>query len=237
MGDLESADRLYREAQDELTAKEMRSYAWLEVQRGFLAFSGGAYPDARSHYQIAEAAYPGYWLADEYQAELLGAEARHAEAIELFQRLVAANDRPDLLQAIAELYEITEQPEAARYWQGRALAGYLQSVQRGEVHYYHHLTDYYADVAKDAAAAVTWARADLQLRENFATQSALAWALYQNAELEEARSWIDRALASGVVDAHLLLRAAEIYAGAGGQHFLQHAKLLNPFVERFHVHH
>jgi hypothetical protein len=35
MGDLEDADRLYREAEDELTAKEMRSYAWLEVQRGF----------------------------------------------------------------------------------------------------------------------------------------------------------------------------------------------------------
>jgi hypothetical protein len=33
MGDLESADRLYREAQDELTAKEMRSYAWLATRR------------------------------------------------------------------------------------------------------------------------------------------------------------------------------------------------------------
>jgi tetratricopeptide (TPR) repeat protein len=236
-GDLEGADRLYREAEDELTAKEMRSYAWLEVQRGFLAFSRGAYPDARSHYQIAEAAYPGYWLVDEYQAELLGAEGRHAEAIELFQRLTAANDRPDLLQAIAELCEISEQVDAARHWQGRALAGYLQSVQRGEVHYYHHLTDYYADVAKDGAAAVTWARADLQLRENFATQSALAWALYRNAEFTEARSWIDRALASGVVDAHLLLRAAKIYAGAGGRDFLERAKKLNPFVESFHLHH
>jgi hypothetical protein len=142
-----------------------------------------------------------------------------------------------LLQSIAELHEITEQPEAARYWQGRALAGYLQSVQRGEVHYYHHLTDYYADVAKDAAAAVTWARADLQLRENFATQSALAWALYRNAELDEARGWIDRALASRVVDAHLLFRAAKIYGEAGGREFLQRAKKLNPFVGRFHLHH
>ena len=236
-GDLEGADRLYREAEDELTAKEMRSYAWLEVQRGFLAFSRGAYPDARSHYQIAEAAYPGYWLVDEYQAELLGAEGRHAEAIELFQRLTAANDRPDLLQAIAELCEISEQVDAARHWQGRALAGYLQSAQSGEVHYYHHLTDYCADVAKDGAAGVTWARADLQLRENFATQSALAWALYRNAEFAEARSWIDRALASGVLDAHLMLRTAKIYAGAGGRNFLERAKKLNPFVESFHLHH
>ena len=237
MGDRDGADRLYREAEDELTAKEMRSYAWLEVQRGFLAFSRGFYRDARSHYDRAEAAYPGYWLVDEYQAELLGAEGRCVEAIELFEGLVAANNRPDLQQAIAELYEIAEQPDAARQWQGRALAGYLQSAQRGEVHYYHHLTDYYADVAKDGAAAVTWARADLRLRENFATQSALAWALYRNAEFDAARGWIDRTLASGVVDAHLLFRAAKIYARAGGRDFLERARKLNPFVESFHLHH
>ena len=237
MGDLEGAGRLYREAQDELTAKEMRSYAWLEVQRGFLAFSRGAYPDARFCYDTAEAAYPGYWLVAEYQAELLGAEGRHAEAIERFQRLVAANDRPDLQQAIAELYEIVEQPDAARHWRDGALSGYLESAQRGEVHYYHHLADYYADVAKDGAPAVNWARLDLQLRENFATQSALAWALYRNAEFDEARGWIDRALASGIVDAHLLFRAAKIYERAGGQDFLERARKLNPFVESFHLHH
>ena len=195
-GDLEAADRLYREAEDELTAKEMRSYAWLEVQRGFLAFSRGAYPDARLCYDRAEAAYPGYSLVTEYQAEVLGAEGKHAEAIELFQRLVAANDRPDLQQAIAELCEIAEQPDAARHWRDGALSGYLESAQRGEVHCCHHLADFYADVAKEGAAAVKWARLDLQLRENFATQSALAWALYRNAELAEARTWIERALAS-----------------------------------------
>jgi tetratricopeptide (TPR) repeat protein len=236
MGDREAAD-LYREAQDELTAKEMRSFAWLEVQRGFFAFSRGAYPDARFCYDRAEAAYPGYWLVAEYQAELLAAEGRHAEAIELFQRLVAANHRPDLQQAIAELYAIAEQPDAARRWRDGALSGYLESAQRGEVHYYHHLADYSADVAKDGAAAVHWAHLDLELRENFSTQSALAWALYRNAELDAARTWIDRALASGVVDAHLLFRAAKIYAGAAGRHFLEDAKRLNPFVERFHLHH
>jgi tetratricopeptide (TPR) repeat protein len=236
MGDLEGADWLYREAEDELTAKEMRSYAWLEVQRGFLAFSQGAYRTARSHYDRADSAYPEYWLVDEYKAELLGAEGRYAEAIEMFQELAFTSDRPDLQQALAELYEFAEQPDAARHWRNRALDGYLQSAQRGEVHYYHHLADYYADVAQDGAAAVTWARADLQLRENFATQAALAWAHHRNAEFDEARGWIERALASGVTDAHLFFRAAKIYAGAGG-HFLERAKKLNPLVERFHLHH
>ena len=237
MGDLEGADRLYREAEDELTAKEMRSYAWLEVQRGFLAFSRGCYRDARLHYERAEAAYPGYWLVDEYKAELLGAEGHYTEAIAVFRGLLTASDRPDLQQAIAELYRIAEQADAARHWQNGALSGYLESARRGEVHYYHHLTDFYADVAKDGAAAVTWARADMQLRKNFATEAALAWAFYRNAEFDEARGWIGRALASGVVDAHLLFRAAKIYAGADGREYLGRAKKLNPFIERFHLHH
>jgi hypothetical protein len=31
--------------------------------------------------------------------------------------------------------------------------------------------------------------------------------------------------------------SAEIYAGVGGRDFLERAKKLNPFVERFHLHH
>jgi hypothetical protein len=41
MGDATGADHLYEEAEDQLTAKEMRAYAWLEVQRGFLDFARG----------------------------------------------------------------------------------------------------------------------------------------------------------------------------------------------------
>src|SRR6266446_10313401 len=41
MGDATGADHLYEEAEDQLTAKEMRAYAWLELQRGFLNFACG----------------------------------------------------------------------------------------------------------------------------------------------------------------------------------------------------
>jgi tetratricopeptide (TPR) repeat protein len=34
LGDAVLADRLYAEAEDELTAKQMRSYAWVELQKG-----------------------------------------------------------------------------------------------------------------------------------------------------------------------------------------------------------
>jgi hypothetical protein len=96
-------------------------------------------------------------------------------------------------------------------------------------------------VAKDGAQAIKWANKDLQLRENFATEAAFAWALYRGHQFCEAVRWIDRALASGVVDAHLHFRAAQIYSAAGddtrGRDHLQRARCLNPAVDDFHVHH
>ena len=216
MGDATGADSLYEEAEDQLTAKEMRAYAWLEVQRGYLDFTRGRHDETRFHYRRAGAAYPGYWLVDEHIAELLGTEGRYGEAIAIYQR-ISGGHRPELEQAIGELYELADQNEPADYWKQRALTAYLQSAQRGEVHYYHHLVDYYTDVAEDGTEAVKWAYEDLQLRENFATQAALAWALYRDGRFGEAVHWIERALASGVVDALLQFRAGEIYSAAGNE--------------------
>jgi tetratricopeptide (TPR) repeat protein len=241
MGDVDGADRLYEEAEDQLTAKEMRSYAWLEVQRGFLAFAHGRHSEAQSRYARAEAAYPGYWLVAEHIAELMGAEGKYGEAVEIFQSINSTVDRPELQQAIGELYEIAGEAARARDWHRRALTAYLQSAQRGEVHYYHHLADYYSDVTKDGPQAVRWAQVDFQLRENFSTQAALAWAFYRNGQLDEACAWIDRALASGAVDAHLFSRAAKIYAGAGNidgsRTYRERAARLNPSIDKFHLHH
>src|SRR6266478_7312887 len=241
MGDAADADHLYEEAEDQLTAKEMRAYAWLEVQRGFLDFACGRDGEAQLHYRRADAAYPGYWLVDEHFAELLGAQGRYDEAVAMYQSIVSNRRRPELEQAIGELCELAGRNGPAAYWKERALTAYLQSAQRGEVHYYHHLVDYYTDVAENGAEAVKWAYKDLQLRENFATQAALAWALYRDGRCSEAVDWIDHALASGVVDAQIYFRAGEIYSAAGneveGRNLRERALNLNPAVGRFHLHH
>jgi tetratricopeptide (TPR) repeat protein len=241
MGQGADADRLYEEAQDQLTAKEMRAYAWLEVQRGFLHFARGRHGEARLHYQRADKAYPGYWLVEEHIAELLGAEGRYEEAAAICQRIVSTVDRPDLDQAIGELYELAGCSGFALSWKQRALSAYLDSARRGEVHYYHHLVDYYTDVAEDGSEAVKWAYKDLQLRENFGTRAALAWALYHDGRFSDAARWIDSALASGVVDARLYFWAGDIYSAAGkrleGHELRQRAINLNPAVAGFHIHH
>jgi tetratricopeptide (TPR) repeat protein len=79
LGVYDEADRLYAEAEDELTAKQMRSFAWLEVQRGALDAARGRYADARAHYDLAERAYSGYWLVAQHVAALPAAEASRDE--------------------------------------------------------------------------------------------------------------------------------------------------------------
>jgi Flp pilus assembly protein TadD len=81
----------------------------------------------------------------------------------------------------------------------------------------------------------------VQLRENFSTQSALAWAFHRNGQPGEACEWIEQALASGAVDAHLCSRAAKIYSSAGNvaqaRTCAERARQLNPSVGKFHFHH
>lgn len=240
MGDADAADRLYEEAADELTAKQMRHYAWVELQRGVLDLKRGRAQEARAHYDRAGRAYSGYWMVEEHTAELLGAAGEYDAAAELYRRVLERAPRPEFMQALGELYDTAGDGERAEEWYGRALAAYLESAGRGEVCYYHHLVDFYSDVRRDGAEAVRWAEKDLELRENFSTQSALAWALYRAGRFSEARAWVDRALASGARDSHLFSQAAAIYRQTGGngevENFERLADEINPHRGGFHVH-
>jgi len=240
MGDFEGADRLYDEAVDELTAKEMRHYGWVELQRGVVDLSQGDYEKAREHYQRAERAYSGHWMVQEHVAELLAAEGKTDEAETLYQRVIERVPRPDFQQALGELYLSMGKTEAANGCLKSAESAFLESAQRGEVHYYHHLADLYADVFENGAEAVKWAQKDLELRRNFATLAAMSWALYRTGEFSKALELLNESLASGVKDARLFHQAGIIHKAISpngkADIYLQMAAAINPHYQNFHVH-
>jgi tetratricopeptide (TPR) repeat protein len=240
MGDPDGADQLYGEAQDELTAKQMRQFAWVELQRGVLDLRRGRHEDAGEHYRRSARAYSGYWLIDDHAAELLAARGRLDEAAGLYESVIERVPRPEFQHALGDLYALMGRLEQARRWHDRALAGYLESTRRGEVHYYHHLADFYADVPERGAEAVKWAHRDVELRRNFATEAALAWALHKNGQRSEALDTMSQTLSSGVRDAHLFSRAGKIHLALGrvgeGERYLRMAADINPHHESFHVH-
>jgi tetratricopeptide (TPR) repeat protein len=241
LGDEAAAEQFYLEAENEITAKEMRSYAWVELQRGLLDFAHGRYEDTWAHYRRAEKAYSGYWLVDEHVAELLCAEGKLGEAVSLYRRVVARVPKPDLKQTIGEIYSSMGKSREAEPWYEEALVDYLQSAERGQVHYYHHLADFYSRVREETGEAVRWARKDLELRPNFATEAALAWALCRDDQIAEALDLIDRALSSGVHDAQIFYKAGMIYLAAGsgreGERYLELADQMNAHHRNFHIHH
>ena len=79
------------------------------------------------------------------------------------------------------------------------------------------------------------------MRSNFSTQSALAWALFQNGEVAEGLEWIRRALSSGVQDASIFATAASLFHAAGdageGDRYGRAAAEINPGGSGFHLHH
>jgi tetratricopeptide (TPR) repeat protein len=240
MGDFETADRLYDEAVDELTAKEMRHYAWVELQRGVVDLTQGNYEKTREHYQRAERAYSGHWMVQEHLAELLGAEGKNDEAEAMYQRVVARVPRPDFQQALGELYLSMGKTAEANEWLEKAQAAFLESAGHGEVHYYHHLADLYADVFENGAEAVKWAQKDLELRRNFSTLAAMAWAYYRAGEFSKALETMNESLASGVKDARLFYQAGMIHKAFSpngkADSYLRMAAAINPNYENFHVH-
>jgi tetratricopeptide (TPR) repeat protein len=239
-GNPDLADRLYRQAEEDISVKEMRAYAWLKLQRGLLDLNRGRYDEAMSHYRAAGNAYSGYWLVDEHIAELLGATGKFDAAASLYESVVGRAPLPELHQRLGDLYVFMGKPEQARPWHDKALAGYLDSAAGGEVNYHHHLAGFYADVRGDGAEAVKWAEKDLTLRPYFATQDAFAWALYRAGRFEEAHTASREALSSGVKDAHLFFHAAMIHLAAGktdeGKRLLKEAGEINPGYENFHAH-
>jgi tetratricopeptide (TPR) repeat protein len=240
LGDDDAADRHFEQAEDELTAKEMRHYAWLELQRGLLDLKRGRHAAAREHYERAERAYSGHWMTAEHMAELLATCGECDAALAMYERVVAEHPRPELMQALGELCAQMGRSACAESWFDQALGAYRASAERGEVHYLHHLADFYADVREDGVQALRWAGADLALRENPATLAAWAWALYRAGRAPEALEPIQRSLASGIVDAHVLHCAATIHRAAGAMadadRYAQQARERNPHLHGFHVH-
>jgi tetratricopeptide (TPR) repeat protein len=241
LGDPEEADRLYERAEEDLTAKEMGSYAWLELQRGSLASSRGRFAEARSHYERASAAFSGHWRTDEHMAALLAAEGDLESAERLLRRAVSRVPKVELQQALGELLAARGRDEEARACFESAATAFLASVREGGVHYYHHLADLYADDLARPAEGVRWARKDAALRSNYGTQSMLAWALFRNGELAEALEWIRLALDSGVRDAGVYSRAATLFGASGdlvqADRYERAARAINPSGVRLHLHH
>lgn len=234
------ADALYAQAAEDLDVREMRAYSWILLQRGYLHFRRGDAAVAQRWYDRAEQAYAGHWLSDDYQAEALAAGLQFDAAIARYRQAIAKTPRPELQQALGDLYQFIGRPEEAKTWLDRAEQAYLAATEQGGTHYLHHLAHFYAESRPDGARAVDFARRELALRPTHATQALLAWALYRDGRFSAAREAMQFALAQDNGDSDIYRHAALIELALGnaaaGQDYLARAAAINPQPASFHVH-
>jgi tetratricopeptide (TPR) repeat protein len=210
------------------------------VQSGQLAFNTGDWDSAEKNYQAALQENPRDWSALDHLAELRAAQKRYDEAVSQYESLVARVPRPELFHALGDVYAAMGKPPDAARWHKKALDKYTAAAAAGSAHYYHHMAGFYSDTERNPTEAVKWARKDMDVRHSVYAYDGLAWALYQAGEIKPAADAMDKALALGTKDAHLLYHASLIYYRAGNgvkaRECLLQAGQVNPKFNEFHVH-
>jgi tetratricopeptide (TPR) repeat protein len=195
-GHPDRADRLYLDAEEELSAKEMRAYAWVEVQRGVLDFDRGRYADALVHYQRASRAYSGYWLVDEHMAEVLDKLGRTAQSVALYRTIIESTHNPEYVGALAAIVGRTDPVEAARL-DAEALSLYDRQLalypEAAGGHFIRHLL-----LRGDAQAPrlLELAKQNATLRPNGEAKLLLAKAYWKANQRDDARRILREVLAT-----------------------------------------
>jgi tetratricopeptide (TPR) repeat protein len=194
-GDVSGAQELYVEAQDEITAKEMRSYAWVELQIGLLDFDAGRYDKALAHYEHADKAYSGYWLIEEHIAEVLDLLGRTDEAVALYRKIIERTHNPEYVNALAAILDRKDHAAADALYSEAERLFQAQSDLYPEAALGHYLK-YMIGRKQPSPDLLAMAEKNVRLRPNGDAKLLLARAYLKLNEPVKAKAEIDEILAT-----------------------------------------
>jgi len=176
VADRRTADLLYAEAGEDLDAKQVAAFGWVEVQRARLRLECDRVESADRHLRRAESAATG-WAAAAVRARWHTAVGEDAAAAAVSRQVAWATDRPDHAQAAAGAVARAGLDEETAQWQERARTGFEQARSRWPWRYAHHEVDWHLHKDGDIEQALTLARADYNQRPARRPAARLAAAL------------------------------------------------------------
>lgn len=162
-GDSATADQLYIAAQERLSVKQIKDYAWLELQRGIIDLENGKHPEALVHFELANHSYPGHWLIEEHLAETYALLNQSDKAITLYENVIQQSDNPMYFFALGNLLEAT-QPARANELFYSAEENFRQRYSRYPLAAAGHMMDIWIEEQEKSATDDRRARL-LQLSE------------------------------------------------------------------------
>jgi tetratricopeptide (TPR) repeat protein len=205
--------------------------AWVRVQLGNLFFNKGDLAAAERQYNGTLELLPDYVYAQAGLAHVRAAQGKTDEAISLYQQAIARMPLPEFVIGLGELYQASGKPAdaAKQYDLVRAMQ---QLFKSNGVDTDLELALFDADHGADAGATVALARAAYARRPSIKAADTLAWALFKDGKLPEARRYADEALRLKTQDASMLFHAGMIAQAQGdasaARERLDAALALNP---------
>ena len=230
-GDVEGAIEAMQQAINS-TSPGSEDWRWTLTHLGHLHFNRGALDEAAAIYQEVLAQQADYPYALAGLARVVTAEGDSAAAIAQYQAIVERLPLPEFVIALGELYEATGDLTAAQAQYDLVAIMQQLNVAAG-MNVDLEMALFNASHGQDPAKVVTEARAAYAARPTIYAADALAWALYQAGDYDEAWSYSQESRRLGTQDAMLYFHAGMIAQQRGevemAHTLLQQALSINPY--------
>ena len=183
--------------------------AWCHVHLGNELMNAGKLDAAENQFDEALRIFDGYRLASQAKARARVAAGDLPAAVRIYEREQAKKLSADAAQALGDLYAILGQDEVAkdRYKQFEVLERENVELEKS----WRHMLNHWLDHDQKVADALTLAEQEYEARKDIFTCDTLAWALFKNGRVKEAKRFVEEALRTRSKDARINYHAGIIF--------------------------
>ena len=212
-GDTEGAIEAMRIAVRAADPRSSESIAWCRVHLGLQLMNAGKAQEAEREFDEALKVFPDYHLGLSAKARARALAGDTATALELYERSEQRVPLPDTAIARGDLLaQLGRADEAKKEY---ALAEFIERNGASASAYSRQLALFLADHEMKLDEALEIARRERAARQDIYTSDALAWCLYKNGLLNDAKEAMDDALRLGTRDPRLFYHAGMIARALG----------------------
>ena len=230
-GDVDGALEMMQVAVDSGTPNA-ESTAWVRTQLANLYFNRGDLDQAELEYRLTLQNHPDYVYALAGLGRVRAAQGERQQAIQYLNQAVTIMPMPEFVIALGDLYQAAGDQESAD--QQYQLVTAIETLYRANgVDMDMEIALFNADHDRNLEETVALARKAYANRPSIHGADALAWALFNIGDYEEAQQYSAEALKLGTKDSlklfHAGMIAFELGDKAEARAYLEEALAINPY--------
>ena len=183
--------------------------AWCHVQLGNELLNAGKLQAAERQFDEALQIFPEHRLAIEGKGRARMAAGDLQGAAAIYEREQAKSPSADAAAVLGDLYTLAGKDDLARsqYQNFELLERENAELEKS----YRHMINFWLDHEQNLSNSLTLATREYEVRKDIFTCDTLAWALFKNGKVQEAKTFINEALRTGTKDARINYHAGMIY--------------------------